>query len=134
MAQLDRTSTTYHFAQAWRLRGVLNRTAWQRSLDRVWARHEALRSVFVASEGEPRVEVLPPDAGPPVVEHDLRDRVDADAALADLCQEEVRTTVRSGTRSADPGAADPDVGARARVPADAASYRLGRLVAGRVGA
>ncbi|MCA6113235.1 condensation domain-containing protein, partial [Bradyrhizobium cenepequi] len=90
LAQLDQGSTNYHMPLAWRLRGVLDRSAWQRSLDRVVARHEALRSIFVASEGEPWVEVLPKDAGLPVVQHDLRGRGDADAALAELCQEEAR--------------------------------------------
>ncbi|KAB1082354.1 amino acid adenylation domain-containing protein, partial [Neorhizobium galegae] len=91
LAQLDEGSTNYHIPLTLRLRGGLDRTAWQRSLDRFFARHEALRSVFVAPEGKPRVEVLPPDAGLPVLEHDLRGRPDAQAALLDLCQEEART-------------------------------------------
>ncbi|MER8786193.1 condensation domain-containing protein, partial [Mesorhizobium sp. M1006] len=91
LAQLDEGSTNYHIPLALRLRGVLDRGAWQRSLDRLFARHEALRSVFVAPEGKPWVEVLPPDAGLPVAEHDLRDRPDAEAALLDLCHEEART-------------------------------------------
>ncbi|MET4484404.1 amino acid adenylation domain-containing protein, partial [Bradyrhizobium sp. F1.13.3] len=91
LAQLNEGSTNYHIPLALRLRGMLDRSAWQRSLDRLFARHEALRSVFVAPQGKPRVEVLPPDAGLPVLEHDLRDRVDADAALSELCQQEVRT-------------------------------------------
>ncbi|MDE5458994.1 amino acid adenylation domain-containing protein, partial [Bradyrhizobium sp. CSA112] len=91
LAQLDESSTNYHIPLAWRLKGVLERSAWQRSLDQLVARHEALRSIFVASEGEPWVEVLPADAGLPVVEHDLRGRADAEAALSELCQEEART-------------------------------------------
>ncbi|WP_244662075.1 non-ribosomal peptide synthetase [Mesorhizobium huakuii] len=91
LAQLDEGSTNYHIPLALRLRGVLDRSAWQRSLDRLLARHEALRSVFVASDGKPWVEVLPPDAGLPVLEHDLRHRSDAEAALLDLCHEEART-------------------------------------------
>ncbi|RWE51363.1 MAG: amino acid adenylation domain-containing protein, partial [Mesorhizobium sp.] len=91
LAQLDEGSTNYHIPLALRLRGELDRSAWQRSLDRLFARHEALRSVFVAPEGKPWVEVLPPDAGLPMVEHDLRDRPDAEAALLDLCHEEART-------------------------------------------
>ncbi|QPB24428.1 amino acid adenylation domain-containing protein (plasmid) [Rhizobium sp. 007] len=91
LAQLDEGSTNYHIPLALRLRGGLDRTAWQRSLDHLFARHEALRSVFVAPEGKPRVEVLPPDAGLPVLEHDLRGRPDAEAALLDLCHEEART-------------------------------------------
>ncbi|MGY3387746.1 amino acid adenylation domain-containing protein [Bradyrhizobium sp. USDA 3311] len=91
LAQLDEGSTHYHIPLALRLRGALDRSAWQRSLDRLFARHEALRSIFVAPEGKPRVEVLPPDAGLPVLEHDLRHRPDAEAALLDLCHEEERT-------------------------------------------
>ncbi|MCK1735789.1 amino acid adenylation domain-containing protein, partial [Bradyrhizobium sp. 138] len=91
LAQLDEGSTHYHIPLALRLRGVLDRSAWQRSLDRLFARHEALRSVFVAPQGKPRVEILPPDAGLPVLEHDLRQRPDAEAALLDLCHEEERT-------------------------------------------
>ncbi|QPB24375.1 non-ribosomal peptide synthetase [Rhizobium sp. 007] len=91
LSQLDAESTNYHMPLALRLRGVLDRVAWQRSLDHLFARHEALRSVFVAPEGKPRVEVLPPDAGLPVLEHDLRGRPDAEAALLDLCHEEART-------------------------------------------
>nr|WP_208758116.1 non-ribosomal peptide synthetase [Bradyrhizobium zhanjiangense] len=91
LAQLDQSSTNYHIPLGWRLKGGLDRSAWQRSLDRVLARHEALRSVFVAPEGKPWVELLPEDAGLPVVEHDLRDRPDADEVLLGLCREEART-------------------------------------------
>ncbi|MBO4228628.1 condensation domain-containing protein, partial [Bradyrhizobium neotropicale] len=91
LAQLDQRSTNYHIPLGWRLKGGLDRSAWQRSLDRVLARHEALRSIFVAPEGKPWVELLPEGAGLPVVEHDLRDRPDADAALLELCREEART-------------------------------------------
>ncbi len=91
LAQLDQSSTNYHIPLGWRLKGELDRSAWQRSLDRVLARHEALRSIFVAPEGTPWVELLPEGAGLPVVEHDLRDRPDADAALLELCREEART-------------------------------------------
>ncbi|MBH5403192.1 amino acid adenylation domain-containing protein, partial [Bradyrhizobium sp. CNPSo 4010] len=91
LAELDQGSTNYHIPLGWRLKGGLDRSAWQRSLDRVLARHEALRSVFVAPEGKPWVELLPQDAGLPVVENDLRDRPDADEALLSLCREEART-------------------------------------------
>ncbi|MDA9420846.1 peptide synthetase, partial [Bradyrhizobium sp. CCBAU 53380] len=91
LAQLNEGSTNYHIPLTLRLRGVLDRSAWQRSLDRVFARHEALRSVFVATQGKPCVEILPPDAGLPILEHDLRERSDAEAALLDLCHEEGRT-------------------------------------------
>ncbi|WP_080135505.1 non-ribosomal peptide synthetase, partial [Bradyrhizobium sacchari] len=91
LAQLNEASTNYHIPLTLRLRGLLDRSAWRRSLDRLFARHEALRSVFVATQGKPRVEVLPPNAGLPIIEHDLRERSDAEAALLDLCHEEGRT-------------------------------------------
>ncbi|MFD2345911.1 amino acid adenylation domain-containing protein [Sinorhizobium terangae] len=91
LSQLDEDSTNYNIPLGWRLRGRLDRVAWQRSLDRLFARHEALRSVFVAPQGRPRVEVLPADAGLPVTEHDLQALADADAVLADLCRDEGRT-------------------------------------------
>ncbi|MCA1371935.1 non-ribosomal peptide synthetase, partial [Bradyrhizobium sp. BRP14] len=74
-----------------RLRGALDRVAWQRSLDQLFARHEALRSVFVAPQGQPRVELLPADAGLPVTEHDLQGLPNAEAALSALCHEEAHT-------------------------------------------
>ncbi|WP_246763555.1 non-ribosomal peptide synthetase [Rhizobium sp. 007] len=91
LAQLDEGSTNYHIPLALRLRGALDRVAWQRSLDRLFARHEALRSVFVAPEGKPRVELLPADAGLPVTEHDLHGLPDADAVLSELCDEEMHS-------------------------------------------
>ncbi|MBB4189818.1 amino acid adenylation domain-containing protein, partial [Sinorhizobium terangae] len=93
LAQLDEASTNYHIPLALRLTGRLDRTAWQRSLDRLFARHEALRSVFVAPQGRPRVELLPADAGLPLTEHDLQGLADADAEvlLSALCEEEART-------------------------------------------
>ncbi|PBB58097.1 MULTISPECIES: condensation domain-containing protein, partial [Mesorhizobium] len=91
LAQLDEAGTNYHIPMALRLTGRLDRAALQRSLDGVFARHEALRHVFVAPDGKPRVRVLPADAGLPPVEHDLCGRADAEAALEDLCREEAHT-------------------------------------------
>ncbi|MGR9134010.1 non-ribosomal peptide synthase/polyketide synthase [Rhizobium leguminosarum] len=91
LSQLDEDSTNYNIPLGWRLQGRLERVAWRRSLDRLFARHEALRCTFVAGEDDPQVQILSGDRGLPVVEHDLRDRPDAQAALLDLCQEEART-------------------------------------------
>ncbi|WP_457663439.1 amino acid adenylation domain-containing protein [Sinorhizobium medicae] len=91
LAQLDEDSTNYNIPLGWRLQGRLDRVAWRRSLDRLFARHEALRCTFVAGEDDPQVQILSGDRGLPVVEHDLRDRPEAQAALLDLCQEEART-------------------------------------------
>ncbi|API55157.1 non-ribosomal peptide synthetase (plasmid) [Rhizobium leguminosarum] len=91
LSQLDEDSTNYNIPLGWRLQGRLDGVAWRRSLDRLFARHEALRCTFVAGEDEPQVQILSGDRGLPLVEHDLRDRPDAQAALLDLCQEEART-------------------------------------------
>ncbi|MGY3617880.1 amino acid adenylation domain-containing protein [Bradyrhizobium sp. USDA 10063] len=90
LAQLDGAASNYHVRGMLRLSGVLDVAAWRRSLDRLFARHEALRSIFIARGGEPRVELLPADAGLPLVEHDLRDAPDREAAFECLCAEEVQ--------------------------------------------
>jgi hypothetical protein len=51
----------------------------------LWARHEGLRSVFVAEGGEPHVELLDADAGFGLIEDDLRGDDEAPARLAELC-------------------------------------------------
>ncbi|MBM7127916.1 condensation domain-containing protein, partial [Dyella mobilis] len=42
LAQLDGVSATYHIPMALHLHGALDVPAWQRSLDALFARHEAL--------------------------------------------------------------------------------------------
>ncbi|MDQ8728328.1 non-ribosomal peptide synthetase, partial [Bradyrhizobium sp. LHD-71] len=90
LAQLDGTSTNYHIRGALHLVGAIDVAAWCRSLNRVLARHEALRSVFVADDGQPRVELLPAEQGMPLVEHDLRDDPDTQKTLQRLYGEEAR--------------------------------------------
>ncbi|WP_172402096.1 condensation domain-containing protein, partial [Ensifer aridi] len=75
----------------WRLRGKLDHVAWRRSLDQLFARHEALRSTFVAGEDDPQVQILSADTRLPVVEDDLRGETDAEVLLSALCEEEART-------------------------------------------
>ncbi|MCG1042949.1 amino acid adenylation domain-containing protein [Mycetohabitans sp. B8] len=87
LAQLDGASESYHMSMALRLRGTLNRVAWQQALDALWARHEALRSVFVSVEGQPQVQLLPAEAGMPMTWHDLRGVRDAKAQLVRLSAE-----------------------------------------------
>ena len=91
LAQLDGANSNYHIRGALRLSGDLDVGAWRRSLDRVFARHEALRSVFRAVDGQPRVELLPAHEHLPVLEHDLRQREDAEQELARLCRAEADT-------------------------------------------
>ncbi|HEV2960501.1 MAG TPA: AMP-binding protein, partial [Candidatus Angelobacter sp.] len=52
-------TSAYNLSTALCLRGEVDAGVLRRSLDAIFTRHEALRSVFVAVEGEPRVELLP---------------------------------------------------------------------------
>ncbi len=72
LAQLDGVSDIYHVPLAIRLNGALDRASWQRALDTVFARHEALRSIFVVVEGQPQVQLLAHESGFPMRCHDLR--------------------------------------------------------------
>ncbi|UXI65931.1 non-ribosomal peptide synthetase [Tahibacter amnicola] len=89
LAQFDGGSAAYHIPLALRLRGTLDVPAWIRSLNALYARHEALRTVFVGTDGVPRVELLPADGGMPLIEHDLRNAADATEQLKSVCREEV---------------------------------------------
>ncbi len=91
LAQMEDVSVTYHIPAALHLRWDLDRAALRKSLDALMARHEALRSVFVAVEGEPHIELLPEEMGLPLIEHDLRDEPDAWEQLTQLSKEEART-------------------------------------------
>ncbi|KAF9955515.1 hypothetical protein BGZ72_003654 [Mortierella alpina] len=91
LAQLDGVSDTYHIPLAIRLRGTLNREAWQRAMDDIFARHEALRTVFVAVNGQPYMKVLAPE-GVPVEHIDLRREADIDGQLATLVAKDLNTS------------------------------------------
>jgi hypothetical protein len=88
LAQLEGVSATYHIPQGLRLRGSLNKGALRRSLDHLYARHEALRSVFVSVDGQPEIRLLSPELGIPWHEDDLKEAMDAEAELRQLCIEE----------------------------------------------
>ncbi|UPK01077.1 non-ribosomal peptide synthetase [Bradyrhizobium sp. 170] len=88
LAQLDGTSTNYHIRGALRLAGDLDVTAWRRSLDRLFARHESLRSIFRVVDGQPCVELLPTGNGLPLLEHDVRSEPEREQVLERLCREE----------------------------------------------
>ena len=88
LSQLEGVSATYHIPLGLRLRGRLERAALVRALDEIWARHEGLRSVFVASEGWPHVELLPAGSGLRLREHDLRDEASREERLSELSREE----------------------------------------------
>ncbi len=88
LAQFEEVSETYHVPMALRLRGQLNIDAWQQALNRLFARHEALRSVFITIEGQPQVRLLPAELGLPMSKLDLRKAPDVDQQLERLCVQE----------------------------------------------
>nr|WP_280739726.1 condensation domain-containing protein [Photorhabdus khanii] len=92
LAQLEGVSETYHIPMALRLRGQLDIMAWQKALDTLFARHEALRSVFVSVDGQPQVRLLEPDSGLLLSQYDLRGIPDADVVLERLSVEEAHAS------------------------------------------
>ncbi|KAF9277586.1 hypothetical protein BGZ68_009184, partial [Mortierella alpina] len=91
LAQLDGVSDTYHIPMAIRLRGTLNREAWQQAMNDMLARHEALRTVFFAVNGQPYMRILAPEGL--YVEHiDLRHEFDVDGQLAALVAKDLNTS------------------------------------------
>ncbi|UFS85862.1 amino acid adenylation domain-containing protein [Bradyrhizobium daqingense] len=91
LAQLDGVNSSYHIRGALRFSGELDVEALRRSIDRVFARHEALRSVFRVVDEQPRVVLLPTDERVPLLDHDLRGRDDREQELARLRREEAAT-------------------------------------------
>ncbi|HEV7367753.1 amino acid adenylation domain-containing protein, partial [Arenibaculum sp.] len=78
VAQVEGGSEAYHMPIGLRLRGGLDEAALKRALDRLVARHEALRTTFVAVEGEPFQRVAPADIGFDLRRHDLTGRPGAE--------------------------------------------------------
>ncbi|MBV9109237.1 MAG: non-ribosomal peptide synthetase, partial [Gemmatimonadetes bacterium] len=70
--QLENTGAAYHIPTHLPLRGELDRDALGRALDRIVARHEALRTVFPVVDGEPAQRIIPAEESRfHLVEHDL---------------------------------------------------------------
>jgi amino acid adenylation domain-containing protein len=72
IAQLDEAAgAAYHIPAGLRLRGSLDRSALQRALDRIVARHEVLRTHFEVLEGRPAQRIAPESVGFQLQQHDL---------------------------------------------------------------
>ncbi|WKB55711.1 non-ribosomal peptide synthetase [Eleftheria terrae] len=83
LSQMEGASRAYHLPLALRLEGELDRGALRRALDRIVARHAALRTRFVAgADGQPVQVVEAEDRGWPLREHDLSEAPHAVQALA----------------------------------------------------
>ncbi|WP_414681554.1 condensation domain-containing protein, partial [Longimicrobium sp.] len=90
--QLGIPGALYHIPTRLRLRGELNRNALIRALDRVVARHEALRTTFTEIGAEQVQRIAPVEESPfQLAEHDLRGHPEAGAELRRLLAEEAAT-------------------------------------------
>ncbi|HEV3052288.1 MAG TPA: amino acid adenylation domain-containing protein, partial [Longimicrobium sp.] len=89
LEQLGNLGSSYHIPMRLRLRGSLDRGALARSLDRIVARHEALRTSFPTIDNEPVQHIAPvQESGFRLVEHDLRASTDAENELWRLVHDE----------------------------------------------
>ena len=85
LSRFEGASSAYHIAGGLRLIGRLEQEALVRALDRIVARHEALRTVFhPVDDGLPMQQVTAAEAGFALVQHDLRGMADAAGELQRL--------------------------------------------------
>ncbi|MDR6674757.1 AMP-binding protein, partial [Xanthomonas sp. 1678] len=82
----------YHIAAGLQLDGDLDLAALQAALDRIVARHEALRTCFASEAGVPRQVIAPASVGFALTQFDFSDQAPEaqQAALAQLDAEEAR--------------------------------------------
>jgi len=93
LAQMEGVSQAYHMHMGWRLKGGLGRVALRKALDRIVARHEALRTIFAMVDEEPVQRILSrEDSRFHLVEHNVRGRSDAREELARLVAEEAEAS------------------------------------------
>jgi amino acid adenylation domain-containing protein len=89
LERLGSGGAAYHIPVRLRLRGELDRTALARALDRIVARHEALRTTVAEVDGEPAQRIAPAgESAFRLLDHDLGEHPDADAELRRLIAEE----------------------------------------------
>jgi amino acid adenylation domain-containing protein len=89
LAQMEEASRAYHVPWGLHLRGELDTAALRRALDRIVARHEALRTTFVLLDGEPVQRIASAaDSRFHLLERDLRGHRDGLAELDRLLIEE----------------------------------------------
>ncbi|HEV3051237.1 MAG TPA: condensation domain-containing protein, partial [Longimicrobium sp.] len=89
LEQFGNLGSTYHIPMRLRLRGELDGGALVRALDRIVARHEALRTGFPMVDGQPVQHIIPVEESAfHLVEHDLHASPDAEDELRRLVREE----------------------------------------------
>ncbi|WP_116892804.1 condensation domain-containing protein, partial [Pseudomonas syringae] len=89
LAQLDGGSAAYHIPAGLRLRGSLDQVALKRALDRIVARHEALRTTFVQEQDQDPLQcIAPADIGFSLQLQVLNGQADAEQQLLAIAAEE----------------------------------------------
>ncbi|MCF5295589.1 non-ribosomal peptide synthetase, partial [Pseudomonas syringae] len=89
LAQLDGGSAAYHIPAGLRLRGSLDQVALKRALDRIVARHEALRTTFVQEQDQDPLQcIAPADIGFSLQLQVLTGQADAEQQLLAIAAEE----------------------------------------------
>ncbi len=126
LAQMEGGSEAYHIPVGLRLKGELDE-----DVDRIVARHEALRTRFVTEEGQAVQRVASADVGFALDRVDLQGQADREQALATLSEREANTPFDLAHGPLTPGEAGR---AGTRAADHDAPHRVGWLVAGRAGA
>ncbi|MDO7929923.1 amino acid adenylation domain-containing protein [Pseudomonas sp. KFB-139] len=89
LAQMEGGSTAYNMPAGLRLRGPLDESALQRALERILARHEALRTRFAVREDQEPVQLIEPvDSGFALTRFNLQASNDREQQLLAMAQEE----------------------------------------------
>jgi amino acid adenylation domain-containing protein len=92
LAQMAGGGQAYHIPFDLRLKGDLNQLAMRRTLDRIVARHEGLRTTFAVVDGEPQERIASAeDTRFLLLEYDLRKHEDGQGELAGLIEQEAHS-------------------------------------------
>jgi len=86
LGQLEGPSATYNVPFAWRLRGRLDPDALTAALGDVVARHESLRTVFSALDGQPYQQVIPAGQAKPELSVVRATEAELPALTGQACQ------------------------------------------------
>src|SRR5262249_3764772 len=91
LAQFEDVSEAYHIAGGLRLLGALDVQMLRRALDRIVARHEALRTTFTKTDGVLVQRIADEEIGFALQEHDLSQTENAERELERLTAEEANS-------------------------------------------
>jgi amino acid adenylation domain-containing protein len=91
LCQMDPHHRAYILTGAIRMHGQLNKTAFQRSLNEIYRRHDALRTSFKETDGEPEQIISPPtDFALETADLSTGIRAEHESELQELFSEDVR--------------------------------------------